>query len=592
MVHRHRLLTSALGVAALMLAQALMAAGGHQSLAVGRIIFVDADAKSGARDGTSWDDAFIDLQPALELAVAGQQIWVAEGTYLPTWESVPGNPRSATFQMVNGVAIYGGFDPSVGATKLKDRDWASHVTILSGDPGTPGIRIDDSYHVLYHPAGTDLDGSAILDGVTITGGAADVYNGSPHGYGAGMYNDSSSPTVSNCTFLDNMAVYGGGMFNTNGASPALVNCTFTANSALDTGGGMANDASAAPTLTGCTFEDNSAGSGGGAIHNWAASPRLDGCSFTGNTAGDLGGGMYNANSALPLLTDCTFASNSAGWGGGGMFNNDASPVLANCTFSGNTAVVGGGMQNLSFCSTVLTNCTFSGNSADDGGAMSNGWYSSPLLTNCILWGDSPGEIHNADEGSSPVITYSDIQGGYRGTGNINAAPLFADAANGDYHLEQGSPCIDAGDNGAPYLPELDFEGNARIMDGDLNGTAIVDMGVDEYWLFAIVVEIKITPDLAHNVIRLRSAAPVPVAILSIPLFDAAMVDAATVRFAGAPAQGGTVEDVDGDGDADLLLTFYPADMVELDEDSKSATLVGVTYDGRPIQGTDRVKVIP
>jgi hypothetical protein len=78
-----------------------------------------------------------------------------------------------------------------------------------------------------------------------------------------------------------------------------------------------------------------------------------------------------------------------------------------------------------------------------------------------------------------VVTYSDIQGA-PGAGNIDEDPLFVDPANGDLHLGPDSPCIDAGDNGAPNLPAYDFEGDPRIMDGDLNGTRIVDMGVDEF----------------------------------------------------------------------------------------------------------------
>jgi len=85
-------------------------------------------------------------------------------------------------------------------------------------------------------------------------------------------------------------------------------------------------------------------------------------------------------------------------------------------------------------------------------------------------------------GSSPVVTYSDIQGGYSGTGNINANPLFVNAAGGDLHLSPGSPAIDAGDNTAPNLPAYDFEGDPRIVDGDSDGTATVDMGADEFYL--------------------------------------------------------------------------------------------------------------
>jgi hypothetical protein len=139
--------------------------------------------------------------------------------------------------------------------------------------------------------------------------------------------------------------------------------------------------------------------------------------------------------------------------GGGMYNLNSSPVLTNCTFSGNWAqVTGGGIFN------------------ED---------SSPVLTNCILWFDFIAEIANADPGSVPVVTHSDVYGGYPGEGNIDADPRFVDPDNGNYRLGPDSPCIDAGTNAAPGLPAYDLEGDDRIVDGDGDGTAIVDMGAYE-----------------------------------------------------------------------------------------------------------------
>ena len=123
---------------------------------------------------------------------------------------------------------------------------------------------------------------------------------------------------------------------------------------------------------------------------------------------------------------------------------------------------------------IVTNCTFSDNS---GGGMYN-YNSSPVVTNCILWNDS-GEIFNAGT-SAPVVTCCDIQGGYSGEGNIDADPLFVNPLADDYHLQPGSPGIDTGNNGALSLPSADFEGDPRIMDGNADSVATVDMGADEY----------------------------------------------------------------------------------------------------------------
>ena len=422
---------------------------GQPALAEDGIIYVDVEAPGPTYDGTSWDTAFTELQAALDVVESGQQIWVAMGVYTPTWQSDAGDPRSATFQMANGVAIYGGFAGT--ETELVQRDWVLHESVLSGDIGTKDDPTDNSYHVFFHPDGTNLDSSAILDGFTITGGNADGDDWAQQDAGGGIYNYASSPALANVTFDGNSASAGGGMDNTGGSSPILTGCTFSRNTAGDEGGGMHNDGSS-PILTGCTFTENTA---------------------------DAGGGIYNGDSS-PTLTSVTFAGNSAN-SGGGMHNDGSSPVLINCTFTGNSAVGhGGGMRNKASSLPTLTNCTFYGNTATNGGAIQNYQESPPTLTNCILWGDSHPEIYNQDS-PAPIITFSDIEGGYvyPGTGNINEDPLFVDPDNGDFHLLPDSPCIDAGSDTAPNLPDEDFEGDPRSLDGDRDGSAIADMGVDE-----------------------------------------------------------------------------------------------------------------
>src|SRR5512136_2310438 len=207
----HRFVVGTLVAAALAVALPLIAAGRQGLLApdplagTGGTIYVDADATGGANNGTSWGDAYTDLEPALAAALAGDQIWVAAGTYKPTAVHGGVGDRFKSFQMKNGVALYGGFDPSVGVIAFEDRDWVSYVTILSGDLGTVGDPADNCYHVFCHPAGTNLNNTAILDGFTVTGGNASELSW-PDFAGGGMFNDGSSPALSNCTFSGNSAI--------------------------------------------------------------------------------------------------------------------------------------------------------------------------------------------------------------------------------------------------------------------------------------------------------------------------------------------------------------------------------------------------
>jgi hypothetical protein len=462
------------------------------------VIYVDTDA-SGAGNGSSWADAYAVLQDGLDAAQPGDEIWVAEGTYTPTELVDPGDPRTASFQMQNGVAIYGGFE---GVELGRDaRDPVNNVTLLSGDIGVGGDNADNSYHVFYHPTGLGLDNAAVLDGFTIADGNAD--GGGVHADGGGMFNQDASPRIANCVFLDNAAADdGGGMYN-GSSHPVVQTSIFDGNSAADAGGGMYNYYSA-PYVTDCTFLQNTADDGGGMGNGMRSAPTLIGCTFTGNVGDTSGGGMFNSIANPMTVIDCIFSSNVASRGGGVFDNytssqfidcvfdgNSASfgggayivtsaPRFVNCVFSGNSASRGGGIYNYSATSLYLLNATLFDNSASYGDGLacySSSTVSNIRVVNSILWNGGD-EIWNND-GSIVAITYSDVQGGYAGTGNIDADPLFVDAANGDTRLSNGSPCIDVGDDAAVFAFG-DFEGDGRPFDGDGNGAAIVDIGADEY----------------------------------------------------------------------------------------------------------------
>jgi len=425
--------------------------------ASGKVIYVDANAP-GADDGTSWENADKYMQDALAAAASGHEIWVAAGIYKPDQGvGITAGDREATFQLINGVAICGGF-PS-GGGGWNDRDPVAYETILSGDLSGDDVgdlddpsRSENSYHVV---TGSGTDATTVLDGFTITAGNA---NGSDtYDRGGGMYSTGSSPTLTNCTFSGNAA----------GADPITT--------AGDDGGGMYSTGD--PTLTNCMFSGNAARDDGGGMCSRVGSPTLTNCIFTGNSAQSSGAGMYN-QSGTQKLTNCTFTGNSA------------SP-----------SAYGGGMYNADGSSPIVTNCTFSGNSAGLTGGIHNAWNSYLTLTNCILWANTdPGGMDESAQVSTngpqiPLINYSCIQG-WTGTGffsgadNIGDDPLFVDANGPDgqigteddsLRLSSDSPCIDAGDPNYydPNFP-ADLDGNPRYIDGNCEDPNEVDMGAYEF----------------------------------------------------------------------------------------------------------------
>jgi len=294
------------------------------------------------------------------------------------------------------------------------------------------------------------------------------------------------------------------MTNEEYSSPIVTSCAFEGNSAMPTeskigvnghGGGMWNYLDSSPIVTGCTFQGNSAGEGGGGMLNAEfSSPIVENCLFDGNSAGngEDGGGIDNSGSCSPYIANCTFTANTAEGSGGGMHSWGSSPTVANSIFVGNTAGIGGGgMADSGGSSPTIDGCSFSGNSAVSGDALYNVEESFPVVRNSVLWSDTATEgdeeVWNDDSATEyPLITsfQNSLVSGCGGSGawdtdcgtdlggNIDADPLFADAAGGDYHLSAGSPCIDSA-NG-DLAPELDIEGFSRWDDPDVTNTGVGD----------------------------------------------------------------------------------------------------------------------
>lgn len=388
----------------------------------------------------------------------------------------------------------------------RDLDFAGKAIIVrSIDPEDPCVVaatvIDcngsgsDPHRGFYFHSGED--GGSVVAGLTIKNGY--VHDGN---FGGGIYCSGSSPTIENCNIINNLArglsfgqgAVGGGIYCTGGSDVTLFGCIISGNSAVGRdgrdgapgavsggyagsgfGGGVYCASNSSVTILNCKIENNLAKGGDGG----------DGVDW-GNGGHGYGGGIFCASDSHLKMEDCVIFSNRAYGGDGGMSEEEwgldglgkgagvycYSGNIANCLIEENSAVSGDGYIIMPsygggiWCAggTAITNCTFrgnfSGNSAfsyiygEGGGIYCSG---SPTITNCILWGNFA-EYGPQVRGSGAIVSYSDVEGGYTGTGNIDADPCFVTGPMGDYYLSQtaagediNSPCVDAGSDSAAAL---------------------------------------------------------------------------------------------------------------------------------------------
>ncbi len=230
----------------------------------------------------------------------------------------------------------------------------------------------------------------------------------------------------------------------------ITNCV----SATSFGGGIRVYLSS-PVISNCIISNSRALKGGG-IYNSTSSPTISNCSIFNNTGENNGGGIYNSPSSLPIIEDSLIYNNTALYGGG-IRNYGSSPTIKNSLIYNNTALYGGALYNSFSSSPEIIHSTIYKNEADFGGGVYNTSASSPVITNTILWGNlnideeeseddnvsNTKEVFNNDNDSTPLISYSIVEGNYTGTANIGEDPLFTDPNAFDLSLSEASPAIDA-----------------------------------------------------------------------------------------------------------------------------------------------------
>ncbi|MBX3357728.1 MAG: VCBS repeat-containing protein [Phycisphaeraceae bacterium] len=437
------------------LAVSVLLAGQGQAQTV---LHVNAAAPPGG-DGLSWVTAMSSLESALEAAALipelsrDVEVWIAAGTYKPTNELTPGTPQTATFSMLNKVRVYGGF--AGNETLLGERLPAVHVVTLSGDlagDDLPNFSYgpDNAYHVV---TADGVDATSVLDGVTISGGAA-VASPFLNQRGGGMRVNASTCAVTGCTFrgntsnrssdmsggavyiFDGAPVFTGCVFDTNrctnfgfggavaseGAATVMNQCAFTANRASVGNGGAIALSGGTLLLFECSFDGNLA-SVAGAVQNFAGDMLARRCTFASNVGGESTAGVVTSPGAASDFLGCTFSGHSSPAGPGavsggrnfvncGFFGNGAvfgpgavggGELFVDCVFSGNSAVAfqGGSALNCNAALVRVVGCTFvenwSTSSAPQAAALRYSGVGSLAVDNSIFWRNSAGPLQRTDE---------------------------------------------------------------------------------------------------------------------------------------------------------------------------------------------------
>ncbi len=453
------------------------------------------------------------IQGAIHATLNDDTVIVEDGVYRgPGNRDIDFGGKNITVMSQNGAATTiidcgGDADPHDGTGIHRGFYFHSGET----NAVVSGLTIQNGYQVYFPTQPDSGTGGGIFIENTLPGGHVTVRNcvllqNTALGSGGGIYGNSAGTiTLTGCALEGNTASEGGGMDTSSAGTVSLTHCRITANTAGIAGGGVAinNYPGGTITLTNCAIEGNSGAQAGGGVYNNNAGGALTmtNCAMIGNNAA-YGGGVCSGNisgSAL-TITGCAVEGNTAQYGGGLENDNGGGLfIVSNCVLTGNTAsVYAGGMYNASDYSSApnnglltVINCSLSGNTAPSGAGgglyNSNHYGGTIALTNDICYGDQGGEVVNDTYYQpDPLVTFCDIQGGYAGTGDIDADPLFVNAAAGDLHLRPGSLCVGLGTAAGAPLKDKDgltrpdppsqgaYElgpGHAHILWNNVNGQA-------------------------------------------------------------------------------------------------------------------------
>ncbi|MBK7304584.1 MAG: hypothetical protein IPI90_15405 [Saprospiraceae bacterium] len=347
------------------------------------VVYVNVSA-TGTKDGSSWKDAFTDLQTAIDVAAEGSELWIAKGTYRPSGAV----PITNGFTLKSNLSLYGGFAGT--ETNLNQRDVNKNLTTISGDKNGDDDPADNKKNRTDNAKHTFYAGSAVintsLDGLTISGGSTAGSTGVNDDRRGGGFLCFGAVAITNCVFKNNYGYYGGGFYPRGGvANFILKDCLLTDNTA-DFGGGM-YIVTPGGLVDNCRFEANQSASYGTGIYIASSGTIIQNSVFESNvmtgTTNAGGAGIYMSGSTSSLV-NVKFIGNtitgSSGIRGGALFVNSCNTTISDCEFTDNRATNSGGAVHVNGINetTKFIRCKFDNNSSNFGGAITN--YNSSTAT--------------------------------------------------------------------------------------------------------------------------------------------------------------------------------------------------------------------
>jgi hypothetical protein len=400
------------------------------TVSLAEVRYVSLSNPGAAPPYVTWATAATNIQDAIDVSTAGDEIVVTNGIYETAGRAVVGT-------MTNRVAV----DRPV---LLRSVNGPQFTTIRGYQlPGT--TNGDGAIRCVYLTNGASISGFTLANGATRSVYEAGPY---PESSGGGIWCEPTNVFISNCVITASSANQGGGgVFR-----GILNNCVISNNRAQGGGLNSFGGGAAGGVLNNCELKNNSCvHDGGGAIGG-----ALTNCTLTGNTAADQGGGAGGST-----MMSCIIRSNSAAYGGG----VEACKVY-NSLLIGNSAQEGGGAAFcVNFALNSINNCTLVYNSATAGGGTSScNLYNCINVLNSAPTGQNYEGTDNTNCCTAPLAV---------GAGNFTNFPVFVDPAMNNFRLSSNSPCINAGNN-SYVIGTVDLDGRPRIVDGT------VDVGAYEF----------------------------------------------------------------------------------------------------------------